>query len=134
MDLNLTERKCEPGVTVIELEGRLTFDSDRGRIEAAVLGALNRGERRIVIDLSRIVSIDSTGIGVITFCSGRIKERNAEGSVAGARGLVLGVFRNTGIDRLLQFYPDLATACAGFSDASIPQQPPGTESANAHHG
>ena len=117
MALSMTTRKCEPGVTVIELGGRLNLGRESGQIEAAVIKALEEGARRIVIDLSGVTYIDSTGIGIITYCYNRISQQNVQGAVAGARGLVQEVFRITRIDTLIPFYPDLAAACAAFTEA-----------------
>jgi len=119
MDLTLTAtaRKCEPGVTVIEIAGRLALGRESGQIEAAVLKALDVGARRIVIDLSEVSYIDSTGIGIVTYCFNKISQQKARCSIAGAHGLVLEVFRITRIDTIIPFYPDLATACAAFTAA-----------------
>ena len=115
--LSLTTRKCEPGVTVIELGGRLALGRESGQIEAAVLAALEEGARRIVIDLSQVSYIDSTGIGIITYCFNRISQHKAQAAVSGARGLIAEVFRITRIDTLIPFYADLAAACASFTEA-----------------
>jgi anti-sigma B factor antagonist len=115
LTLTLSTRKCEPGVTVIELGGRLALGRESGQIEAAVLKALEDGARRIVIDLTHVSYIDSTGIGIITYCFNRISQMNARGAVVGAHGLVGEVFRITRIDSLIPFYPDLDAACASFS-------------------
>jgi anti-sigma B factor antagonist len=120
MTLTLSTRKREPGVTVIELGGRLALGRESGQIEAAVLKALEEGVRRLVIDLSQVSYIDSTGIGIITYCFNRISQNNAQGGVSGAHGLVAEVFRITRIDTLIPFYPDLDAACAAFTTTTTP--------------
>ncbi len=119
MDPTLTAvaRKCEPGVTVIEIGGRLALGRESGQIEAAVLKALDEGSRRIVIDLAEVSYIDSTGIGIITYCFNKISEQKAQCVISGAHGLVLEVFRITRIDTIIHFFPDLAAACAAFTAA-----------------
>ena len=117
--LTLSTRKREPGITVVELGGRLALGRESGQIEAAVIKALEEGARRIVIDLSEVSYIDSTGIGIITYCFNRIQQMNARGAVSGARGLVGEVFRITRIDTLIPFYPDLDAACAAFTATPV---------------
>lgn len=119
MILSLNTRKCEPEITVIELSGRLALGRESGQMETAVLKALDEGARRIVIDLSQVSYIDSTGIGIITYSHNRISQQNAKCAVAGAHGLVAEVFRITRIDSLIPFFPDLAAACAAFAGAPV---------------
>src|ERR1700710_1618939 len=93
MDLSLTKRTCEPGITVIEIAGRVTVGREQRQIEAAVVKALTEGARKLVIDVSNVTHIDSTGIGSIAYCFGKISQKGASGAVAGAKGLVLDVFQ-----------------------------------------
>jgi anti-sigma B factor antagonist len=118
MALSLTMRKCEPGITVIELAGRITLGREGTQIETTVLKSLKEGARKLVIDLSRVTYIDSTGIGMIAYCFGKINQLGAQASVAGATGLVLEVFRLTRLDSVIQFFPDVESACESFAGAS----------------
>ena len=118
MVLNLTTRKCEPDITVIEIGGRITLGREGSQIEAAVLKALKEGSRKLVIDLSQVTYIDSTGIGIIAYCFGKISQLGAQASVSGATGLVMEVFRLTRLDSVIHFFPDTASACESLAGAS----------------
>jgi anti-sigma B factor antagonist len=118
MALSLTTRKCEPDITVIEIGGRITLGRESSQIEAAVLKALNEGSKKLVVDLAQVTYIDSTGIGIIAYCFGKISQLGAQASVAGAKGLVLEVFRLTRLDSVISFFPDAASACDSFAGAS----------------
>ena len=118
MVLSVTSRKQESGITVIEIGGRVTLGQERGRIEDAVLKALNEGAQKLVLDLSEVSYIDSTGIGIIAWCFGKIGQKRAHGAVAGANGLVLEVFKLTRLDTVIHFYPDMASACERLAAAS----------------
>jgi anti-sigma B factor antagonist len=115
--LSLETRQIEPGVTVIELGGSITLGRESGHIEAAVLKALSEGGQKLVIDLSKVSYIDSTGIGVIAYCFGKISQKGAHAAVAGAQGLVFDVFKLTRLDRVITFFPDVASACDGLANA-----------------
>src|SRR5665213_1332028 len=117
MSLSLTTRKCEPDIAVIELAGRITLGRESGQIEVNVVKALNEGTRRIVIDLANVDYLDSTGIGIIAYCFGKITQAGAESRVSGARGLVMDLFRITRLDSVIQFFPDAASACESFGAA-----------------
>ena len=118
MALSVTTRKCEPEVTVIDLSGRITLGKESGQIEAAILKALSEGSTRIVVNLKDVTYVDSTGIGIIAYCFGKVSQANARATVAGASGLVLEVFQLTRLDSVMQFFPDVDAACASFLAAS----------------
>jgi anti-sigma B factor antagonist len=118
MVLSITTRTCAPDITVIEIAGRITLGRESGQIETAVLKALNDGARKLVLDLGQVTYIDSTGIGIIAYCFGKIAKSGAQASVAGAKGLVLEVFKITRLDSVIRFFPDAATACNGFAGSS----------------
>ena len=112
MALTLTTRTVAPDITVIQLDGRITLGKDTSQIEAFVLEALNGGSRKLVIDLTHVGYIDSTGIGIIAYCFAKIGKLGAKATVAGAKGLVLEVFKLTHLDTVIEFFPDVDAACA----------------------
>ena len=116
--ISLTTRQCDPDITVIEISGRITLGREGNQIEGAVLKALNAGAKKLVIDLSKVTYIDSTGIGIIAYCFGKIGQQGAQGSVSGATGLVLEVFRLTRLDSVINFFPDAASACESLAGTS----------------
>jgi anti-sigma B factor antagonist len=120
MVLSLTTRKCEPDITVIELTGRITLGRESGQIETNVVKLLKEGVRKIVLDLTKIEYIDSTGIGIIAYCFGKITQAGAEARVSGAGGLVMELFRITRLDNVIKFFPDVTSACASFDTAGQP--------------
>ncbi len=111
MVLSLTTRKCEPDITVVELAGRITLGRESSQIEVNVVKLLNEGEKNLVIDLSRVDYIDSTGIGIIAYCFGKVTQFNARCRVSGAQGLVMDLFKITRLDSVIQFFPDVESAC-----------------------
>jgi anti-sigma B factor antagonist len=117
MVLSLTTRTCEPGITVIEISGRITLGRERDQIEATVLKTLSAGVERIVVDLKDVSYVDSSGIGAITYCFGKIAQKGARGAVSGAKGVVLDVFKLTRVDSVVPFYPDVESACAALTPA-----------------
>ncbi len=86
-------------------------------MEAAVQKALGSGAKKIVIDLEQVTYIDSTGIGIVAFCFGKISKEGGTAVVSGAQGLVLEVFRITRLDSIIKFFPDADAACASLGAA-----------------
>ncbi len=118
MVLSLTSRKCVPDITVIELSGRITLGKESAQIETIVVKLLQEGARNLVIDLSHVSYIDSTGIGIIAYCFGKVSQAGARCRIAGARGLVMDLFRITRLESVIQFFPDAETACESLRPAT----------------
>ena len=117
MNLSLSTRKHGADVVVVELEGRITLGRDSSQIETNVVRLLDEGARKIVIDMSKVDYIDSTGIGKIAYSFGKITQAGGKMRVAGARGLVLDLFRITRLDTQIKFFPDAAAACEDLAVA-----------------
>ncbi|MES1261974.1 MAG: STAS domain-containing protein [Acidobacteriota bacterium] len=120
MVLSLITRKSEPDITIIELNGRITLGRESAQIEANVVKLLNEGVRNLVIDLSKVDYIDSTGIGIIAYCFGKISQAGARCRIAGARGLVMDLFRITRLESVIQFFPDAESASASLRTPATP--------------
>ena len=115
MTLSLTTRRHGTDIVVVELAGRITLGRESGQIEARMLKLLGDGTRKIVIDLSKVDYIDSTGIGKIAYCFGKITQVGGQARVSGAHGLVMDLFRITRLDTAIKFFPDANSACADLA-------------------
>jgi len=68
------------------------------------------GHRYLVLDLSAVDRIDSTGLGVLVGARKRLRAGNGQLRLAAASGNVVRVLHATGLDRVLPLYPDVASA------------------------
>jgi anti-sigma B factor antagonist len=128
MVLSVITRTIEHDIVILELTGRITLGRESSQIEAHVVKLLNQGARKLVIDLAMVDYIDSTGIGIIAYCFGKISQAGATCRVAGARGLVMDLFKITRLDSVIQFHPDVASASASLCEDASPthQAAPGS--------
>ena len=115
MSFHITTRQREPGITVIEIGGRITLGRESGQIETVVMKALNDGSLRLVFDLSKLAYIDSTGMGTIAYCIGKISQKGARAAIAGTTEVVFDVFKLMRLDSVIRFFPDVASACGGLT-------------------
>lgn len=51
------------GVEVIKLEGKITIGSGDTQLREVISNALNSGQNKILLDMSGVTTIDSSGIG-----------------------------------------------------------------------
>jgi anti-sigma B factor antagonist len=105
-------------VTVVEMSGRLHLGNSLSYTENAINRMIDGGTRRLVIDLTALDYIDSSGLGMLIFCFGRMEQSGGRMRVTGASGSVARVFEIAHADRILQFDSDLATACRNLSAES----------------
>jgi anti-sigma B factor antagonist len=105
-------------VTVVELTGRLLLGNSLGYAENTVIRLIDSGTRKLVLDLTGLDHIDSSGLGMLILCGGRMEQAGGRMRVAAATPAVTRVFEISHADRVLQFDPDLATACRNLSEQS----------------
>jgi anti-sigma B factor antagonist len=102
-------------VTVVEMSGRLHLGNSLSYAENAINRLIDGGTRKLVIDLSRLDHMDSSGLGMLIFCSGRMDQSGGRLRVAGALPAVARVFEISHANRVMQFDSDLASACRHLS-------------------
>jgi anti-sigma B factor antagonist len=112
-------QKSQPAVDVclLEFSGKLMMGNDSRQVEWSVAELLKQGVKKIVFDLSRLDSIDSTGVGIIVMCEGRVRNAGGEVRIAGPAGLVHDTLVMTHVDRLMRFFPTAGEAARDFSVA-----------------
>jgi anti-sigma B factor antagonist len=64
MALNIHEREAS-GVTILELDGRVTLGEGSGQLRNKLKESLSQGKTRLVLDLSEVAYIDSAGLGTL---------------------------------------------------------------------
>lgn len=114
----ITETKThrvEPDITVFGISGRLQLGNLLQSVESAIRALMDGGVRKLVIDLTGLNTIDSSGIGMLVSCSGQMEQRGGQMRVAGSHGDVARVFDMVHLHRILPLDADLASACRNFS-------------------
>ena len=97
----------EDGVTIVRLAGPVDVSHSLELRE--VLGEQIDGPgARVLVDLSDVALIDSSGIGVMVSAHRRADGAGAAFALAGAGSTVEKVFSITRTDRLLRLYPSVS--------------------------
>ncbi len=97
------------GVTIVDVDGELTVNN-RSDLKERVLGRLNDGDRRFVIDFAKTGYIDSSGLGVLVSLSKRIREHSGRLRLAGLNEDLRTLFELTKLDTLFQITDTRAAA------------------------
>jgi len=101
------------GVAVIRSEGRLNM-ATAPELRSVVSDCVTAGHSRIVVDLSAITFMDSSGLGALI--GGLKTARQAEGDlrIAAPTEQVATVLGLTNLDRVLRPFPTIEDAIGGW--------------------
>lgn len=111
-DLNIHLRSSDDETQIFELKGSLDIATSP-TVRAALLDAAERGQHRIVVDLSALDFIDSTGLGALIGSQRRAKENSGEVRLVAREGQILRLLRITGLLSVFGVYHTLDEALTG---------------------
>jgi anti-sigma B factor antagonist len=111
--MGFSQIKDQSGVAVLQVEGQLIV-GNRQELKDLVQAALDRGERRLLIDFSRTGYIDSSGLGALVSISKRIREADGELRLSGLNEDLRSLFELTKLDTLFSIADTPQQALASF--------------------
>ena len=102
--------EIDPDITVVSCAGRFTLGTQLRLTESMVNTLLQKGVRKLVVDLTHTEIVDSAGLGVLMHLYGELEQLGGIMRVAGANHHVADLFRMTHTDGILSIDPDLMTS------------------------
>ena len=111
--MGFSQIKDQSGVAVLQVEGQLIV-ANRQELKDLVQAALERGDRRLLIDFSRTGYIDSSGLGALVSISKRIREAGGELRLSGLNEDLRSLFELTKLDTLFSIADTPQQALASF--------------------
>ncbi len=111
--MGFSQNKDPRGVTVVEVDGQLIV-GNRHELKDLVQSALERGERRLLVDFSRTGYIDSSGLGALVSISKRIREAGGELRLSGLNDDLRSLFELTKLDTLFAIAETPEQALSNF--------------------
>lgn len=78
------------------------------------------GRRTVVVDLTSVTFLDSTGLGTLVAARNRAEEAGGQLPIIGSGEQVLKLFRITGLDEVFEIYPSIEAAVAATPRTSEP--------------
>lgn len=107
------ERSEVNGATVLVASGRLNMVS-APRFKAGVDDEVGAGNARLVVDLSGVEFIDSSGLGAIVGGLKAARQAGGDLRIAACGEQVRAVLGLTNLDRILRPYDSVEEAVAGW--------------------
>ena len=120
MDLMLNEYSAAPGQTVIEVSGEIDVYT-APRLREALVGLVEGGSFRLIVDMEGVEFLDSTGLGVLVGGLKRVRAHDGGIDLVCTQGRILRIFRITGLSKVFNIYDtvDEALASHGRPDLRV---------------
>ena len=101
-------------IAIFDLEGKLALGPAVDAFRAGWTEALGAGSRHVVVNLSSVPTIDSSGIGILVRCHTAAVAKGGKMKVVGAGGVVLQALKLSHVDQVLEFHESEAEALASL--------------------
>jgi anti-sigma B factor antagonist len=103
----------EGNVTVVELEGDVDV-SGAPMLRDLLAGLIVAPGARVLLDLSHVKFIDSSGVGILVTAHRKAAESGTAFGLASPSGTVARVFELTRTNRLLEIFPTVEEATSAL--------------------
>lgn len=80
------------------------------KLREKIIALLEEGSDHLVVNLEKVLFMDSTGLGVLVGALKRVKEKDGELALAGAQGTVLRVLSVTGLNAVFPMHDTVEQA------------------------
>ena len=107
--------KEQRSVCVLSLEGTIMGGPDATLLNEEIHSLLDKGKKHIVVDLSAVDAMNSSGLGMLI--SGLTATKNAGGrlTLAAASTKILGLLAVTKLTKLFEHFPTIQAAVDSYS-------------------
>ena len=111
--MGFTAERSGNGVTVVGLEGQLIV-ANRQELKQLIQDALDRGERKFLLDFTGTAYIDSSGLGALVSISKKVRESSGDLRLVGLNEDLRSLFELTKLDTLFTISETISEAREGF--------------------
>lgn len=103
---------------VIKLKGKLLLGESVDEFRNKWQDAADSGARNVVVDISAVPVMDSTGIGSLMRCQATLSPPGGKLRLVGANKVIRQALRVTRLEKLFEFHESEASALASLVEAS----------------
>jgi len=111
----------DPDITVVSCAGRFTLGTQLRLTESMINTLIQKGTRKLVIDLTHTELVDSAGLGILMHVFGEMEQLGGSLRVAGANDRVANLFQITHTNGILALDPDLMTSVKKLQESPATQ-------------
>ena len=111
---NIQQTTIAPDIVVVELSGRLILGRESQQLELSLEELIASQHKKVVLDMSKLEYLDSTGIGIVVTSCGRMDTAGGVIRIAALQPKVEELMRTMKLDRILPIYATVDEALRGF--------------------
>jgi anti-sigma B factor antagonist len=104
------------GVTVVEISGRLTLGEGVAKVRSELQPIIAGGKRQIVLDISEVVYLDSSGIGLLVSTYATMNRLGGHLKICGLSNRVKDLLLLTKLFTVFEVYDNADAAVASFGN------------------
>lgn len=108
------EKRERDGVTILDVEGKITIGKGDVALREAVHQALADGARKLLIDLGDVATIDSSGVGELVSAFTTVTNRGGKLKLVNLPPKVNDILQITQLITVFETFDNLDEAIASF--------------------
>ena len=112
-ELNIRERQAGD-VTVLDMDGKITIGEGSVALRSAVRRLIEEGKKKILLDLSNVGYVDSSGIGELVSSFTTVNREGGQLKLLNLTQKIQGLLAITKLLTVFDSYDDEATALNSF--------------------
>jgi anti-sigma B factor antagonist len=98
--------KGAQGIPIVEVEGEVDL-STSPELKQVIYDIIESGRNTIVLDLSNVLFMDSTGLGILVAALKKARMQGGTVKLICSNPMILKTFRITGLDKVFLIYDNL---------------------------
>lgn len=114
MSMKTSTRKVD-GVTIVDLSGRITLGEGSAVLRDLVRGLIDKGDRKILLNLGDVTYIDSSGIGELVSAFTTVRNQGGELKLLNLTKKVHDLLQITKLYTVFDVKDDEASAISSFT-------------------
>ena len=113
-----TSTRQVDGVTIVDLSGRITLDEGSTALRETIKQLIDQGQKRVLLNMSKVQFIDSSGIGELVSAFTSAREQGGELKLLNLSKKVHSLIQITKLHAVFDIRDDEAAAVQAFSKSA----------------
>lgn len=112
--MKIKERQRD-GVTILEVSGKIMGGPDAELFNSTLKSLIHEGQARVVVDLSKVTWVNSTGLGILISGYTTLKRSNGEMKLLNVSERIESIFMVTKLHTVFESYRSEDDAVQSFA-------------------
>lgn len=113
MNLEIHRRERE-GISILDLRGRVVMGPEASQFRETVFPIASEAESKLILNLTDVAYIDSTGLGALVFCASAARKSASVICLLGVNARTLELLVTTKLETIFQNFTEEQDAINSF--------------------